>query len=78
VEGLDEEVHQVTNPWARWAWQQLGGLVAVLLGICVAGLVDDDFWSAGTWIVFLVAWLLVTGALALVRLRGIRGAARTP
>jgi hypothetical protein len=55
--------------WPRWALQQLGGLVAVVVGLVVATLLLDDAWSVSVWLVFLGAWLLVTAVQAAVRAR---------
>jgi hypothetical protein len=55
--------------WRRWALQQLGGLVAVVIGLVVASLLLDDVWRLSTWLVFLAAWVVVTGVQAAVRAR---------
>jgi hypothetical protein len=55
--------------WRRWALQQLGGLVAVVIGLVVASLLLDDVWRLSTWLVFLAAWVVVTAVQAAVRAR---------
>ncbi|MGN6610473.1 MAG: hypothetical protein ACTHLJ_01745 [Angustibacter sp.] len=56
--------------WRRWALQQLGGLVAVVVGLVVATLtLDGGDWGLSTWLIFLGAWLAITAVQAVVRAR---------
>ncbi|MGN6599591.1 MAG: hypothetical protein ACTHMW_09985 [Actinomycetes bacterium] len=55
--------------WRRWLGQQLVGLAALVLGLVVATLVLDGDWGLSAWLVFLVAWLVITAVQAVVRLR---------
>lgn len=55
--------------WRRWVLQQLGGLVAVLVGLVIATLLLDGDWGLSTWLLFVAAWLVVTAVQAALRAR---------